>query len=540
MLNSTAATGATRVSRYQSVLENGRHKARVVRSAFEVACELTRSQNQLDWDRASVLLAYCEQIYRAGPQALRGSLGTRLDEAIGGRDLAAEVDLEVLSDIGQLISANRAQLVAWKDDVSSGMKLESNPTFSGAYLVDGADGDWIVGDTLVDCKVYSEITPAKLHAYILQLLGYVMLDLDDRYAVRNVAVWLPRHRAFAGWSLTLLLGGDAGELLPQLRAGFVKAASGRQITQYKPVSEQRRHELLAENRHTPFEMLQELGRSESASIRRRVGRNAVTPPDSIRLLSRDRSWSVREAVALNPSCPPDVLTVLSADRSTAVRRAVASNSATPAPILNALSRDARQDVALRARASSGYGPSESPIETSETGVQRGRDVAAWDSRAVQDLLGAVLDEWPLSGSNLPLPEASHRWARIEGRDVRVPTWLRKNLPRRVVEDMMRADRPRWIRWRASWELPIDEAPVRARLLEDEDPDIRWASLNRTTQIVAADLSDFLSKLAVSRAARVSFRRSGAKQADLTPIVSDQQILIALASHASTPVSVLSD
>jgi len=539
VLTSTAAIGAKRITRDQSILDNGRHKARVVRSAFEVAYELSRSQNQLDWDRASVLLAYCEQIYRAGVHALKGSLGSRLDAAVGGRDLAADVDLEVLRDIGQLISANRGQLVAWKDDVASGMKLDSNPKFSGAYLVDGADGDWIVGDTLVDCKVYSEITSAKLRAYLLQLLGYVMLDLDDRYAIRNVAVWLPRHRVFAEWPLTLLLGGDVGELLPHLRDGFLTAASGRQIAQHEPVSEQRRHEMLAENRHTPFDMLQALGESESVSIRRRVGRNVVTPPDSIRLLSRDRSWSVREAVALNPSSPPDVLMILSADRSTAVRRAVASNPAAPSPILNALAHDTRRDVSLRARASSAHGSGEGVIEASGTSVQRGRDPAAWNSRTVQNLIGSILDERPLGGTKLPVPEASHRWASIEGRDIRVPTWLRRTPPRPVVEDMLRADRPHWIRWRASWELPIEEAQVRARLLVDDNPEIRWVSLNRTTQMVAGDLSDFLGELAVSRSARLSFRRSGAKQADLTPIVSDHDVLIAVASHASTPVSVLS-
>lgn len=540
--SSTAATGAAQVARYQRTLENGRHKARVLRGAFEVASELTRSNSSLDLDRASVLLAYCEQVFRVGEEALTGSLGNRLNEAIDAHDFCVRVDRDVLSDLGQLLFASQAQLVAWKDGIASGQNLEMNPAFSGEYLVDGADGDWIIGDTLVDCKVHSEISPATLRKHMIQLLGYVMLDLNDRYGIRNVAIWLPRHQVLVSWPLTRLLGGVSGELLPGLRSGFIKAASDQQVAKREAVSERRRRELLAENRHTPFEMLEELGRSDTPAIRRRVGRNSATPEGALRPLSRDRSWSVREAVALNVSTPSDVLVMLSTDRSVAVRKAVASNAGTPEEVLATLATDLRRDGGLSARSNASKTSTavdSNRQHSSELAVTANRDAAAWNSGAFFALLDVVLNKRRFGRSNLPIPEASLIWADLDGRDARVPGWLPDPLPRQIVDDLLLSHRPRWVRWRAAQELPIDEEATRARLLADEDPEIRWDSLKRTVTVDAPDLRDLLATLAESRSTRAAFRRVGAHKADISPAACEKEMLSILASHASSSASVLS-
>jgi hypothetical protein len=124
-----------------------------------------------------------------------------------------------------------------------------------------------------------------------------------------------------------------------LREGFVRATGKRQLALTEPMPERRMHQILAENRHTPYETLDKLAQSEEPSIRRRVGRNAVTPEATVRALAKDRAWSVREGVAMNEAAPDDVLLTLARDRSVAVRRAVAANPGAQHEVVKALASD---------------------------------------------------------------------------------------------------------------------------------------------------------------------------------------------------------
>src|SRR6218665_2709109 len=236
------------------------------------------------------------------------------------------------------------QIEFWRESIASGERFEPNPSFSGSTLVGDADGDWFVGETLIDCKVYRSLTIPKLRDFLRQLLGYVMLDLDDALGIRRVGVWLPRQRLTPTWSLTRLLGGDPEELLPSLREGFVRAARGQQLSVPTPISERHKHQVLADNRHTPYEMLSDLARSDDKDIRHRVGRNAVTPEVTVRTLAGDPYARVREGVAMNERAPGDVLEALAQDSSIKVRRAVAANPGAPQSLPKALTSDLDRDL----------------------------------------------------------------------------------------------------------------------------------------------------------------------------------------------------
>ena len=543
-LASIAATGAARAEEYRHLVENGDHRVTVLQGAFDVAVDLLTSGNELDADRASVLLAHCERVVRTrGSKALSGSAGTFLDAAADGKDAAAQIDRALLDDIGALLGASRPQLTSWQQEIADGISYEPNPHFVGAPFVDGADGDWLLGDVLVDSKVYSKVSVSSLRGHLIQLLGYVMLDLDDALSIRRVAIWLPRQQVLATWSLSRLLGGDPDELLPMLREGFLKSTGRRQIARPEPVPERRRRQMLADNKHTPYEHLAELALSDDADIRRRVGRNVVTPEATVRFLAGDRSWSVREGVAMNEAAPDDVLQVLATDASKAVRRAVAGNPGAPRILVGALTADLDSNVQWSARTNDGDLGAVRLAVTSdvEIAITADRDEASWDTKAVEGLMD-VMDHARLwAGWRLPIPEASYVWAQLAGRDIRVPDWLRAGIPRPVAEDLCRADRPDWLRRRVSWGLPVEDPAVRAMLLRDSDPPIRWSTLKRTIEIDASDLSALLTHLADSKSARVSFRRKGAGRYETTsPQRYDVEVLEVVAAHRSSPPSILAE
>jgi hypothetical protein len=92
------------------------------------------------------------------------------------------------------------------------------PTFAGSNLVGGADADVIAGGLLVDIKATVCPERAKLEMF-RQLLGYLLLDTDDRYQLTGAGIFLARHGVLIDWPLPKLLA-LAGATLPldELRA----------------------------------------------------------------------------------------------------------------------------------------------------------------------------------------------------------------------------------------------------------------------------------------------------------------------------------
>jgi hypothetical protein avisC_04876 len=84
-------------------------------------------------------------------------------------------------------------------------------------LAPGADGDWFIDDTLFDFKVVDKIRVPWVRKVLMQLLGYLILDLDNDYQAECIGIWLPRQAMVRTWETEAILGGDAGEALAKAR-----------------------------------------------------------------------------------------------------------------------------------------------------------------------------------------------------------------------------------------------------------------------------------------------------------------------------------
>lgn len=545
-VRSAAAAGLAQLVFDSSHLENGGHRARILSEAFEVARALLNApENDVDRDRAAILLAYCEQFAHAGAAALNGTVGESCDQAPDGQAFADNVSLSALADLRSLMHTNAGQLQAWRGAIQGGIHYDPDLRLAGSNSVNGADPDWLVDDCLIECKVYESLTVDKLRAFIRQLLGYVMLDSQDTFGIRHVAMFLPRQNVTRSWSLDALLAGDAEILLPALRAEFATSTRKSQVGVHEPIPEKRKHQLLADNRHTSPSMLDELSRSGDTSVRRLIGRNAASPQQTLRNLASDSRWEVREGVALNRATPSDVMERLRKDHSVVVRRAAAVNIGVVAhPVGPALagshagggnSGPSQRISALQPHAGVDTLRRPGLSVTGDPQISQGRDDSAFDTAWFSDFLS-----WTRGYPLIPVPYASKQWGWQVNRAI-AEEWGDRQLPEDVLRDLIRDDRPTWLRRAVSGWIPISESGFRGRLLQDPDPDIRWTTLSRTLEHDDELLGQFLSDLAESRVARVQFRTTGFAtryEWRRTAAEYDRETLCLVAAHPCTPAPVL--
>lgn len=539
---SEAATGIDRLPTVTAFVENGVHRRRILSEAFDVAERLLADPNDVDsLDRASILLAHCEQVERAGRKVFEGSVGEACDAATSGEDFAWNISTSAIIDVRSMLESNRHQLGAWRAQIDAGERYAPNPKFAGSALVGGADGDWLIGDMLIDCKAYEHLTVPKLRDFLRQLLGYVMLDLDDALGIRRVGIWLPRQRVMPTWSLSHLLSGDPEELLPKLRAGFARAAGGKQVASYVPVSDRRKRLILADNWQTPPHMLTALACDEDEGIRWRVGRNPTTPVMMLGLLAEDPAWRVREAVASNENTPELVLNVLSNDRSVVVRRAVEANPSAPLPSTRALTSDRAEDRTPPAETATKDVVVLAPVP-GNFHISQERDYSLMTESWFVSLIEAISRGDAATAALAIAPRESVRWAKNLKRSFVRPAGFESGLPREVALDLMRTDRPANVRRVAAQSLLIADPTDPSALLSDPDPEIRWAALKRSVDVSDSSLSELLGDLATSRKSRTHFRTDGMEETTWgrphTPRQYDQQVLESVARHPATPASAL--
>lgn len=173
--------------------------------------------------RAAVPLAWCEAIYRIGPvMALSNDTGKQIKRAKDFSDLMMSIDEPLLLDIARMHNPLREVLGQWSQEVAEGADFTPNPTFLGSRFVGGADGDLVFDGVLVEVKTRETITNPWLRESLFQLLGYVLLDIDDAHRIRDVAIVLPRQPHMRHWSVDELLGQDAEQALPELRDAFAR------------------------------------------------------------------------------------------------------------------------------------------------------------------------------------------------------------------------------------------------------------------------------------------------------------------------------
>lgn len=238
---SAAALGVVQLPAYAGDVANGAHRVRVLAEAFDIAARILQQPvDESELDRAALLLAHCEQVYRVGAKALDGKTGAALDDVGSGHGFASSLDDSSLADLRALMTADAPHVTQWRRAIAAGERYEPNPIFAGSSLVGGADADWLIGDTLIESKAYATVSVAQLRSFLRQLLGYTMLDLNDALGIRHVALWLPRQSVTRVWSLRALLGGDPEQLLPNLRVGFRTAASGKQLAGHELATERRK------------------------------------------------------------------------------------------------------------------------------------------------------------------------------------------------------------------------------------------------------------------------------------------------------------
>lgn len=163
---------------------------RAVAKANPVGRSLSRGAED-ELNRHCYVLALLEQYYRVGRKVNSPILA--LPEESGVAELLALADpwLEDLRRLSQGFFRECQALL--------GREHVLNPTFAGSALIGGADADFIVERCLVEVK--TTIDPVLRSLLLWQMLGYVLLDLDDRFRIDKVAVYMARQAMFLRWPL---------------------------------------------------------------------------------------------------------------------------------------------------------------------------------------------------------------------------------------------------------------------------------------------------------------------------------------------------
>jgi hypothetical protein len=163
-----------------------------------------------------VTLAWFEQVFRIN--AVFPEFDSLLKRG-KVEDLVAGVQPEMINDISQLSTA-------FASDAKALFKANAilNPTFLGSRDIAG-DADIIVDNTIIDFKCTAKTDASKLRDAAYQLLGYVLLDYDNEYAISDLMVYLPRQRD--SWRVPLwhfvLAPADVSLLLTRKDAANVDA-----------------------------------------------------------------------------------------------------------------------------------------------------------------------------------------------------------------------------------------------------------------------------------------------------------------------------
>lgn len=168
--------------------------------------------------RHCYVLGLFEELFRAGPR-IRSPLYELAD--------GATVDDLLALPLQPWIDDLCALSAAFADHYSALAErpVVLNPSFAGSTEIGGADADLIVDGCLLDVKttVDTKFTRTRV---LYQLLGYTLLDQDDRYGIDAVGVYLSRQSLLLRWPLLplwrSLLENDSVDLA-ELRSSFREA-----------------------------------------------------------------------------------------------------------------------------------------------------------------------------------------------------------------------------------------------------------------------------------------------------------------------------
>lgn len=159
-------------------------------------------------DRACAVLALYEEVYRTGRIWPTSPLASVPMEASADQVLAI-----IPRPWTEDIAAVCARLFAEVPLIGPAIL---NPTFALSRGVGGADADLVLNGCLLDIK--STVNTRLDRIWLLQLLGYTLLDSDDACHIDSVGILFARQAVMTQWPLGPLLDAAAGTDRPPLSA----------------------------------------------------------------------------------------------------------------------------------------------------------------------------------------------------------------------------------------------------------------------------------------------------------------------------------
>ena len=121
-------------------------------------------------------------------------------EAASAQALLDQVNPEIAQDVA-------AQAAAYREAAETAGLLDGdchlNPTFAGSLAVGGADAYLIVKGCLFNLKSSRKLEMAGLD--IFQIIGYALLDYDNRYQITEAGIFHTRYGRLIRWPLPELL-----------------------------------------------------------------------------------------------------------------------------------------------------------------------------------------------------------------------------------------------------------------------------------------------------------------------------------------------
>lgn len=160
--------------------------------------------------RTCYALALLTEFYRAS------IANSRLLSITNGRRPQELLDLATPGEVTDLIAMRDSARRIFLPRLPKG-RVHTGPTFEGSRDL-AADADLIAGGTLIELKSTRggraradgtrppRIEPDDLH----QLIGYVLMDYSDAYAIDEVGLYLIRYEYFVTWPVDWFLASAAG------------------------------------------------------------------------------------------------------------------------------------------------------------------------------------------------------------------------------------------------------------------------------------------------------------------------------------------
>ena len=188
-----------------------------------LASELPAGEDGLG--RASVVLAWLDDLYRGNPWAeglRRVAHRMRHGAKPTWEMCTAVVPADVANEVDALMQVAKREFASDPtNDAICGTR------FDGSQAVGGADADVILGGTLYEVKTV-KAPRDRLSRSVEQLLGYVLLDWNDRFRIERAGFYFSRQGKRMSWRLAPLIEevtGHSRVTLEGLREDFRRSAT---------------------------------------------------------------------------------------------------------------------------------------------------------------------------------------------------------------------------------------------------------------------------------------------------------------------------